>query len=306
MADENPPSTRVLSRSRGAASGILLVLLGAWGALAPFIGPTFTFAFTPDKSWHWTAARGWYEVAPGVAAFVGGLLLLVARSRAITVLGAWLGILAGAWFIAGPAISSELTLGSLGQPIGSSSGQRLAETLTFFYGLGAIILFLAAAAFGRLSVVTVRDLRIAERREAERREREADENDRLEQERYERERYERETPGGTADSGFFNRNNDNDDPPPTSTLPPVENTSGDHTSRDTPVFDQQAADQQPGSPGYHSALGYHEGEQRSPYSAPTYGRHDANLRGTTADTTETQGPPTGSGNTDQTTREQPR
>ena len=30
-----------MRRSRGAASGFLLVLLGAWGALIPFVGPYF-------------------------------------------------------------------------------------------------------------------------------------------------------------------------------------------------------------------------------------------------------------------------
>lgn len=282
MAEENPPSTRVLSRSRGAASGILLVLLGAWGALAPFVGPSLTFAFTPDKSWHWTAARGWYEVAPGAAAFVGGLLLLFARSRAVTVLGAWLGILAGAWFIMGPAIASELTLGTIGQPIGSSSGQRVAETLTFFYGLGTVILYLAATAFGRLSVVTVRDLRIAEQREAERRQREADEHDRLEQERFDRERYERDHAGDDSDPALA------------------------QSANDTQVFDQHASEQTGDDPGFRSALGYRDGEQPSEYSSPTYGRHDANLRGTTSSTTETQGPSTGSGTADTATQEQPR
>src|SRR5260370_1022494 len=34
-------------RSRGAASGVLLMLLGAWGALVPFIGPYFGYAYTP-------------------------------------------------------------------------------------------------------------------------------------------------------------------------------------------------------------------------------------------------------------------
>jgi hypothetical protein len=299
MAEQNPPSTRVLSRSRGAVSGLLLVLLGVWGALAPFIGPTFTFAFTPDKAWHWTAARGWYEVAPGAAACIGGLLLLFGRSRAVTLLGAWLGIAGGAWYIVGPAISSELTLGTLGQPIGSSSGQRLAETLTFFYGLGALILFLASAAFGRLSVVTVRDLRIAERREAERREREADENDRLEQERYERERYERESPGNGPDNGFFQHNDD--DGPDT----PRASGGRDQSPHDTRVFDQHAGDD-PGNTGYHSALGYRDGEHQSEYSTPTYGRHDANLRGTTTSTTETQGPSSAPGSADTTTQEQPR
>jgi hypothetical protein len=297
MAEQNPPSTRVLSRSRGAASGLLLVLLGAWGALAPFIGPTFTFAFTPDKAWHWTAARGWYEVAPGAAAFIGGLILLFGRSRAITVLGAWLGIIGGAWYIIGPAISSELTLGTLGQPIGSSSGQRLAESLTFFYGLGAIILFLASAAFGRLSVVTVRDLRIAERREAERREREADENDRLEQERFERDRY-----GRDDDSGYSSG-----DPGYSSGY-----SSGDQSAHDTQVFDQHSSEQRsseeppPGGTSYHSALGYREGEQQSEYSSPTYGRHGANVGSTTGNTTETQGPPATTGSGETTTQEQPR
>ncbi len=271
MAEENPPSTRILPRTRGAASGVLLVLLGAWGALAPFIGPTFTFAFTPDKAWHWTAARGWYEVAPGSAVFVGGLLLLIARSRAITVLGAWFAILGGTWFIVGPAISSEVTLGSLGQPIGSSSAQRIGEVLAFFYGLGAIILYLSASAFGRLSVVTVRDLRLAERREADRVQSEADDRDHLDHLRY--------------DQGTF---------PPEHE--PVRDESA--ASTDTQVFDQhsqdEAGDEQS---GYRSAPGSGQDEQSAQYGAPTYGaptygRHDANVRGTTSSTTETQGIPT--------------
>ena len=48
-----------MPRSRGAASGLLLILLGAWGALIPFIGPMFDFAFSPDQAWAWTTGRGW-------------------------------------------------------------------------------------------------------------------------------------------------------------------------------------------------------------------------------------------------------
>ena len=32
-----------MPRSRGAVSGLLLLILGAWGALVPFIGPYFHF-----------------------------------------------------------------------------------------------------------------------------------------------------------------------------------------------------------------------------------------------------------------------
>lgn len=173
MSERQPmsgTSTRRLPRTRGATSGLLLVVLGAWGALVPFIGPWFKFAFSPDKSWHWTAARGWLEVLPGAVTVLGGLLLLVSASRITTNLGAWLGIAGGAWFIVGPQLAVPLHLGSVGSPTGSSTGLRAIEWLAYFYALGAVILFLSAAAFGRLSVVTVRDLRVAERRDAERRE----------------------------------------------------------------------------------------------------------------------------------------
>ena len=40
-----------MRRSRGAFSGFLLILLGLWGALIPFVGPYFDFAYTPDKAW---------------------------------------------------------------------------------------------------------------------------------------------------------------------------------------------------------------------------------------------------------------
>lgn len=192
-------STRRLARTRGALSGILLVLLGAWAALAPFIGPLFNFGFTPDTAWHWTAARGWYEVLPGAVAFVGGLLLLMGTSRMVTVLGSWLAAVAGGWLVIGPAVSTQLTLGDLGTPMGHSGGVRVLEEITFFYLVGAVIIFLAAAAFGRLSVVTVRDVRVAERRAeaeqaaaAEAAEREAAERETAQRRAAEREAAERE------------------------------------------------------------------------------------------------------------------
>ena len=48
-----------MPRSRGAVCGLLLVILGAWGALIPFVGPHFNFAYTPDQDWAWSSARSW-------------------------------------------------------------------------------------------------------------------------------------------------------------------------------------------------------------------------------------------------------
>ncbi|WP_045877055.1 MFS transporter [Pseudofrankia sp. DC12] len=146
-----------IPRSRGAVAGLLLMALGAWGALIPFIGPAFHFGFGGSQTWSWTAARFWLEVLPGIACFVGGLMLMLSANRATTMLGAWLAMAAGAWFVIGPTLAGPLHLGDLGYPMGGTA--RIAWTwLLFFYGLGAVILAVASTAHGRLSVRSLRDV----------------------------------------------------------------------------------------------------------------------------------------------------
>lgn len=152
-----------IARSRGAASGLLLILLGLWGALVPFIGPNFDFAFTPDQPWTWTTARGWLEVLPGVVTVLGGLLLLTSRNRATAMLGGWLTVAAGAWFVIGRALAGPLGLGDAGAPVAATETKRVWLDLTYFYGLGALIIFLGALALGRVSVRSVRDVEYASR-----------------------------------------------------------------------------------------------------------------------------------------------
>ncbi len=111
--------------------------------------------------------RGWFEVAPGAAAFAGGLLLLISTNRAVTIAGSWFGISAGAWLIVGPSFTDLLNM-SIGTPDPTSGTRRQAlEQLSFFYAVGALTLFLAAAALGRLSVQSLRDVALAKRRVAQ-------------------------------------------------------------------------------------------------------------------------------------------
>lgn len=152
-----------MPRSRGAASGFLLILLGVWGALIPFVGPYFDFAFTPDQAWTWTTARGWLEVLPGAATVVGGLLLLGSRNRATAMLGGWMTVIAGAWFVVGRALAGPLGIGDAGAPVAATETMRVWLELSYFYGLGALIVFLGALALGRLSVRSVRDVEFAQR-----------------------------------------------------------------------------------------------------------------------------------------------
>lgn len=168
-------SRRRVPRSRGALSGLVVVILGLWAALVPFIGPAFDIGYTPKptSSWHWTATRGWLEVLPGAAAVLGGLLLMFSASRAATAFGGWLAALAGAWLVVGPSLAAPLHL-ALGRPDpAAGNAHRALIALLFFYATGAAILFFASLALGRVSVMSVRDVRAAERRseaeEAERR-----------------------------------------------------------------------------------------------------------------------------------------
>jgi hypothetical protein len=152
------PSKLGMPRSRGAMSGLILVLLGAWGALIPFVGPQFSFAYTPDQAWAWSAARGWLEVLPGAAAAVGGLLLIIAGNRVTAMLGAKLAVLAGAWFVLGGQLAPLLGIGSAGDPIAATERKQAVLEISYFSGLGVLIVFVAAIALARTAMRLARDI----------------------------------------------------------------------------------------------------------------------------------------------------
>jgi len=152
-------------RTRGALSGVLLVLLGLWGALIPFIGPYFHYAYTPNKAWHYTTGRLWLDILPGLAVLVGGVFVLISRHRLIGVLAAWLAAAGGAWFAVGGLVAREWTsLPSAGTPVGGPA-RMVVEQIGFFTGLGVVTAFLAGLAMGRFTVIAARDRVVAEPRE---------------------------------------------------------------------------------------------------------------------------------------------
>jgi hypothetical protein len=126
----------------------MVALLGLWGALIPFVGPYFDYAFGVNTTWHYTSERLWLCILPGAVAVVGGALL-VARSR----LGGVLAMVAGIWFVVGPTLSLIWNhhTNPIGAPLFDSTRQAL-ELLGYFYGVGALILVLAAFATGRLAL----------------------------------------------------------------------------------------------------------------------------------------------------------
>lgn len=156
--DYERPRALYMPRTRGALTGLLLVLLGAWGALVPFFGPNIDWAYAADPAWTWTATKGWLEVLPGAAAAAGGLLVLLSGNRATAAFGGWLAVFAGAWFVVGRVFASTLGIGDLGQPTASTDLKRALLDVTYFTGLGALIVFLGGAAVARMAVRHARDV----------------------------------------------------------------------------------------------------------------------------------------------------
>jgi hypothetical protein len=154
-----------MPRSRGAVSGLLLLILGAWGALVPFIGPYFHLSYTPGEAWVWSTARAWLEVFPGVTAAAGGFLLLISGNRATAMFGGWLAVIAGAWFVVGRTLSSTLRLGDVGQPIAATDAKRAVIEIAYFSGPGTLIVFLGGAVLARVTIRTARDVELAHQAE---------------------------------------------------------------------------------------------------------------------------------------------
>jgi hypothetical protein len=157
--------TLAIPRSRGALSGLLLVLLGIWGGLIPFVGPYFGYEFGSDQTWAMSWNRFWLDVLPAAALFFGGLMLMVSRNRITGILGGWIALCGGAWFVAGPTVAMLWDGAAGANPIGppaGSNGVQVLELLGYFYALGAIAMTLAGMALGRMSVVGVRDVEAVE------------------------------------------------------------------------------------------------------------------------------------------------
>lgn len=153
-----------VSRSRGALSGVLLVLLGIWGGLIPLVGPYVNYAYTPNHAWRITSGRIWLEILPAAGALLGGLILLISKLRPMALLGASLAAASGAWFAVGRSLAPLWTnnVPAEGYPVGSHIA-KVIEQIGFFTGLGVVIVCIAAVALGRLSLVSRRDASVVER-----------------------------------------------------------------------------------------------------------------------------------------------
>jgi len=157
-----PPLLRI-APSTGLLAGLLLALLGLWGAIVPFVGPYFGYGLGHTGPWYFTLGRLWPDILPGVAVLLGGALLAASRNRAVAWLAAALALAGGIWFVVGLQISRLWTGSgsSAADDVTGVVGHQVAQYMGYFLGLGAVISVLAALTAGRLAVRGVRDERTA-------------------------------------------------------------------------------------------------------------------------------------------------
>lgn len=150
-----------ISRKTGAVSGFMLVVLGLWGGLVPLIGPYFGYAFGSHATWDLTMNRFWLDVLPGGVVLIGGMMLMWSGHRVSGTLASWMAMAGGAWFAVGPPISRlwEHGPGPIGVPLFGHTRQTF-ELIGYFYGLGIVVMGLAAFALGR--VVTRQAMAVAQ------------------------------------------------------------------------------------------------------------------------------------------------
>ena len=128
--------------------GISLMLLGAWVFLVPLVGPYFNFDFFTASTWVFSSLHWEMLLGPGIALFVGGLMML-APTGAASPFGGVLSLLAGAWLLVGPSLH-PIWSGAIA--VGTTHPQWLTSLLWvgYFYGTGAIALYLSGVLHGML------------------------------------------------------------------------------------------------------------------------------------------------------------
>jgi MFS family permease len=150
--------TRRIPRRRGAVTGLLVILLGVWGGLIPFVGPYFNYQIGTTSTWDWSIDRFWLSVLPGAVAVLGGLIMLYSTRRSTASFGGLLALAAGLWFIVGPSVSMLWNGGTQATgPAFGDTGTRVLEWIGFFYGTGGLITLFSAYGLGFLAALPVID-----------------------------------------------------------------------------------------------------------------------------------------------------
>jgi hypothetical protein len=137
---EAKPAERTSTRRMSLAPvAVATVLIGAWGGIVAYVGPTFGYQADGSPSWYWDFQHALLHLIPGAVAVAAGLLILAVAVRpALTArrpAGALLTIVVaacGAWFVLGPVVWPIFYSG----PVFLTSGAQTNMVNQLGYNLG--------------------------------------------------------------------------------------------------------------------------------------------------------------------------
>jgi hypothetical protein len=105
------PASNVPSRLTAGIVGLVAVLVGAWGGIAPYVGHAIHYSADGSATWTWNLHHALLSLLPGAIAVVGGLLLMasawVRREQPSALRAIGLGVaavllgLGAVWFLIG-------------------------------------------------------------------------------------------------------------------------------------------------------------------------------------------------------------
>lgn len=138
-------------------AGLVVLVLGMWGALIPFVGPTFGYGMGGSAAWTWTESHATLHLAPGLAAILGAVMLLASRRQGVQLAGALIAVAGGLWFVISPSLhplwagDSSGGVMSGGMMHAESAASSALSALGYHYGAGALIAVAGAYAVGMLA-----------------------------------------------------------------------------------------------------------------------------------------------------------
>jgi hypothetical protein len=139
-------------RARGVGAGAFLALLiSAWAAIVPFVGPTFGFSADGTSSWTWNETHGLGALLPGAIGVVACLMLLASLGRPSVGGSSWafwgfILFLCGAWLTVVPVVWPVLHSGYFQT---ASTGRTLEYWLAYASGPGVLLAAFGAFTMGR-------------------------------------------------------------------------------------------------------------------------------------------------------------
>ncbi|HWC40179.1 MAG TPA: hypothetical protein VG476_16705 [Acidimicrobiales bacterium] len=148
-----PPWSRAM-----LLAGIGAIVVGAWAAIVPFVGPSFGYTLGASGAWKLTADHLYLQLAPGAAGVLAGLVFLgfvPGRDRALywrgmAVVAGLLAAAAGAWLVIGPDAYTVIRhVGANGRTLPTRSLGSLATQVGYYLGPGVLLAVFGGIAIGR-------------------------------------------------------------------------------------------------------------------------------------------------------------